>query len=59
MTILLSLEGKWLLHGLCQQTPGYLRQQLIEPDPITLHDWNIDREAYVALVRLALTQQGE
>jgi hypothetical protein len=48
-----------LLKALCFETPGYLRRQLIEPDPVMLHDWNIDREAYVALVRRALTQQGE
>jgi hypothetical protein len=48
-----------LLKALCFETPGYLRRQLIEPDPVMLHDWNIDREAYAALVRLALTQQGE
>lgn len=48
-----------LLKALCFETPGYLRRQLIEPDPVMLHDWGIDREAYVALVRQALTQQGE
>jgi hypothetical protein len=48
-----------LLIVLKKESPGWLRRQLIEPDPVMLHDWGIDREAYVALVRQALTQQGE
>lgn len=48
-----------LLKALCFETPGYLRRQLTEPDPVMLHDWNIGKDAYVALVQLALTQQGE
>lgn len=57
MILLLSLEGRWLLGVLSDQSPSYLRRQLIEPDPVVLHDWNIDREQYVGLVRLALEQQ--
>jgi hypothetical protein len=48
-----------LLIVLKTKSPTWLRRQLIEPDPVMLHDWGIDRDAYVALVRLALTQQGE
>jgi hypothetical protein len=57
LILLLSLEGRWLLGVLSDQSPSYLRRQLIEPDPVVLHDWNIDREQYVGLVRLALEQQ--
>lgn len=46
-----------LLSVLCLATPGALRQQLIEPDPVVLHDWNISKEQYVGLVRQALEQQ--
>ena len=50
-------EHKVLLRVLCEQSPGYLRRQLIEPDPIMLHDWHIKREQYVGLVRQALEQR--
>ena len=53
----MTVIERWLLFELCEQSPGYLRQQLIEPDPIMLHDWNISREQYVGLVRQALEQQ--
>lgn len=52
-----TFEERILLRVLCEQSPGYLRQQLIEPDPIILHDWNVKREQYVGLVRQALEQQ--
>jgi hypothetical protein len=52
-----ALEERILLRVLCEQSPGYLRQQLIEPDPVVLHNWNISKEQYVGLVRQALEQQ--
>ncbi len=55
----ITTDPSVLLSVLCLATPGALRRQLTEPDPVMLHDWNIGKDAYVALVRLALTQQGE
>lgn len=35
-------------------TPAQLRNQLREPDPVQLHDWNVSEHGYKAAVRLAI-----
>lgn len=43
-----------LLAELSKQTPAWLRSQLINPDPVWLHDWNLTKAQYEAAVRDAL-----
>lgn len=47
-----------LMNELMQQSPTWLRKQLIEPSDVMLHDWNISRDAYTRAVRYALRLQG-
>ena len=35
-------------------TPAQLRNQLREPDPVQLHDWNVKPDTYKAAIRLAI-----
>ena len=35
-------------------TPTQLRNQLRDPDPVQLHDWNVKPDTYKAAVRLAI-----
>jgi len=40
-------------------TPTQLRRQLVEPDPVQLHDWHVTAEAYKDAVRVALIEKDK
>ena len=46
-----------LLTYLDTLTPTQLRRQLVEPDPVQLHDWHVTAEAYKDAVRVALIEK--
>lgn len=46
-----------LLTHLSTLTPGQLRAQLKEPDPVQLHDWHVTPEHYKAAIRVALIEK--
>ena len=47
-----------LLAHLRQKSPHWLRQQLVDPDPIYLHDWNKTPAQFRGSVNQALKLQG-
>jgi hypothetical protein len=48
-----------LLTHLSTLTPTQLRAQLIDPDPVQMHDWHVTADAYKAAVKVALIEKDK
>ena len=46
--------GSALMSDLTKRSPAWLRSQLVEPDPVYLHDWNLTPTQYKILIHEAL-----
>ena len=53
-TTLSAWERSAILNTLTDKTPQALRQMLIEPDYVVMHDFHLARSAHDELVREAL-----
>lgn len=53
-TTLSAMETRAILKTLTEKTPQALRQLLIEPDHVTMHDFHMTRSVHDDLVRQAL-----
>lgn len=54
----MALTDTALVDHLTQKSPTWLRRQLIEPDPVFLHDWHKIAEQFQSAVREALSKQS-